>query len=136
PLSLVAELEVVRHLNSALTPNRLELIFTVVEFDHPSQPCRREILAIARPRSTGASVQEQLDTPAIRINLHHLALSFVAPANRPGMSIDMDHGFVRPVGLEKEVSFLGGDPVVVNYKDKAAGAFLAQIHSAVGSNKK
>ena len=55
----------------------------------------------------GFAVEEELGGVAVGVDLDHLLFVRLAPADGPGVAVDVGHGGFGPVGLEdEEASFL------------------------------
>src|SRR5690349_16555851 len=92
---------------SALCCGYSEMVVTFFKRDHPAQTSGGKILAVTLFNPAGASVQKQLGAITIGIDLHHFLLAFIAPPDWPGVTVDMDHRFVGPIGLKDVITFFG-----------------------------
>ncbi len=80
-----------------------EMVVACYKWGHPAQAGGGEVLAVAVPYASGLAVDEELGGLAVGVDLDHLLLVRLAPADGPGVSVEVRHGYVGPVGLEDVV---------------------------------
>ena len=94
---------------------------------HPAESCGGEVLAVAVFCAEVFAVEEEFGGVAVGVDLDHLLFAGGAPADGPGVAVDVGHGGFGPVGLKdvvglffREVAF--DDAFLIDARDGVFGA--------------